>query len=61
MAEATGALVAGADNGAGDAATLVADAIPALLPWGAEECPVLRVRGGSLSDMWRLLLPSYRR
>ena len=44
MAEAAGALVAGAVNGAGEAVTLGAGMVPALLPWRAEECPVLRGR-----------------
>ena len=63
MAEAAGAgvLVTGAVNGAGDAATLGTGVVPALLPWGAGKCPVLRGRGGPLSDMWRLPLPWYRR
>ena len=63
MAEAAGAgaLVAGARKGAGGAATLGAGVDPALLPWGAEECPELRRRGGPLFDVWRLLLPWYRR
>ena len=63
MAEAAGAgaLVAGAGKGAGGAATLGAGVVPVLLPWGAEECPELRGRGEPLSDMWRLLLPWYRR
>ena len=53
MAEAAGveALVAGAVNGAGDAATLGAGLVPALLPWEAEVYSVLRGRGGPLSDM----------
>ena len=61
-AAGAGALVAGdAGKGAGNVATLGAGVVPALLPWGAEECPELRGRGGPLSDMWRLPLPWYRR
>ena len=63
MAEAAGAgaLVAGAGKGTGGAATLGDGMVPALLPWGAEECPVLRGRAGPLSDVWRVPLPWYRR
>ena len=63
MAEAAGAgtLVAGAVNGAEDAATLRAGVVPALLPWEAEECPVLRGRGGPLLGVWRRPLPWCRR
>ena len=62
MAEAAGAgaLVAGAGKGAGGAATLGAGVVPALLPWGTEECPELRGRWGPLSGVWRLLSPWYR-
>ena len=53
MAEAAGvgALVAGAVNGARDAATLGAGVVPALRPWGTEDCPVLWGRGGPLSGL----------
>ena len=60
-AAATGTLVAGAVNVVGEAATLGAGVVPALLPWGPEECPVLRERGGPLSVVSHLPLPWYCR
>ena len=34
-----------------EATTLGTGVVPALLPWGPEECPVLRGRGGPFSGV----------
>ena len=60
-AAGAGALIVGAVNGAGGAEIIGAGVVPALLPWGTEECPVLRGRRGPLSGVWYRPLPGYRR